>query len=270
MKSSRILLLTAFLSVALAQSHRDPAAIKNPLAGRVAAVEAGRKGFRDGCAACHGANAEGGRGPNLAESENLRNMTDEQLFNTVRRGIPGTDMPGFHLPDSATWEIVTFVQSLSTPAFLTPITGNSDAGQALYFGKAGCANCHMIRGRGGFIGPDLTNIAATDTVTQLREGILRPNARVATGFLPVTAVLKNGSRIEGVAKNNSNYSIQILDAGGNLHLLDRSDLSEVTFQQKSLMPDNYAQSLTPEDLQNILAFLTKQVVRPDARPQKPR
>jgi cytochrome c oxidase cbb3-type subunit III len=259
----RLCLLFA-LGVAIGLGQSKPDELKNPVAGQAQAIEAGQKLFRDGCAACHGANAEGGRGANLNDNGHVREMTDEQLFNTVRRGIPGTDMPGSKLSDSAVWEVVTFVRSLSTPAFSVPVTGDIQAGRTLFFDKAGCGGCHMIGGTGGFIGPDLTNIGASSTLKQLRESIINPNARIDDGFSGVTAVLRDGVRINGVVKNNSNYSIQILDTRGKLHLLDKSDLTHVAFSKKSLMPDTYKDTLSPRDLENVLAFLSRQSVRPNA------
>lgn len=237
----------------------------NPLAGQTSAIEAGQKRFRESCAACHGANAEGGRGPNLAENEDLKRMSDERLFNTIRHGIPGSDMPATPMSDQATWEVAAFVRSLSTPAFATPVEGNVEAGRALFFGKAGCSGCHMIRGNGGFLGPDLTNAGAIWTVAQLRNGILRPDLNRMPGFMGVQAVTRQGTRVEGVAKSYSNYSVQILDAQGRLHLLNRLELEHMELREHSLMPGDYGQKLTSEELQNILAFVAKQVIRPDAQ-----
>ncbi len=173
-------------------------------------------------------------------------------------------MPPSPMPDKNTWEVAAFVRSLSAPAFETPVEGESEKGRAAFFGNTGCSSCHMIRGMGGFIGPDLTNIGISGTIAQLRESILHPNHRKTEGFAGVTVILKNGTRIQGVAKNNSNYSIQILDARGHLYLLNKSDLTEVEFSHKSLMPDTYGQTLSPEDLQNLLAFLSRQMIRPEA------
>ncbi len=237
----------------------------NPLAGQTAAIEAGQKRFRESCAACHGANAEGGRGPNLAENEDLKRMSDARLFNTIRHGIPGSDMPATPMSDQTTWEVAAFVRSLSTPAFATPIQGNVEAGRALFFGKAGCGGCHMIRGNGGFLGPDLTNAGAIWTIAQLRNSVLHPDLNRMPGFSGVQAITKEGTRIEGIAKSYSNYSIQILDTEGRLHLLNRSDLERVELREHSLMPGDYGQRLTPDELQNIIAFVGKQVIRPNAQ-----
>lgn len=268
-KHMRLCLLFTFgVAVVLGQSRPDE--LKNPVAGQAQAIEAGQKHFREGCAACHGANAEGGRGPNLNDNGHVRAMTDEELFNTIHRGIPGTDMPASKMNDGSIWELVTFVRSLSTPAFALPASGDAVAGREVFFGKAGCSNCHMIRGTGGFIGPDLTNIGASSTLKQLRQSIIDPNARIDEGFAGVSAVLTDGGRVEGVSKNNSSYSIQILDARGKLHLLDKADVSKISFRKTSLMPDTYSHSLRPEDLDNLLAFLSRQSVRPEIAPHRPR
>jgi len=261
----RVLVCT-FLCVAvcLAQSPRDPGAAKNPLAGKAEAIEAGQKLFREGCAACHGANAEGGRGPNLNENRDLRRMTDAQLFSTIRHGIAGTEMPASPLPDNSVWQVAAFVRSLSAPAYLMPIKGDPQAGAELFFGKAQCSACHMVRGKGGYSGPDLTNVAAQSTGKQLRESILQPNARIDPGFIGVAVTLKNGTRLEGVAKNHSNYSVQLLDTSGKLHLLNMQDIQNIEFRKKSLMPDDYGRRLSPEELTNLLAFLSRQAIMPNA------
>jgi putative heme-binding domain-containing protein len=262
-----VLCLTVYLAVCLAQANHQAHAVKNPMADKPEAIDAGRAGFAQACAACHGANAEGGRGPNLARSNRVRQLTDDELFNVIRRGVPGTAMPAFPLPDNTIWQIATFLRSLSTPAFLVAVAGDVRAGEEVYR-QAKCASCHMIYGRGGFLGPDLTDIAASRTVKQLRESILNPSGRPIDGFTGVTLTLDDRTHVEGVAKNYSDYSIDVLDANGSLHLLSMSQVKEMKLARKSLMPDSYAQTLSQEDIQNLIAFLSHQAVRPDARPDQ--
>lgn len=261
----RVFFCFVFLTLSVfAQSAQD-SEVSNPLAGQTSAIDAGQKRFREGCAACHGANAEGGRGPNLAESQDLKRKTDEQLFKIIRYGIPKAGMPASPLPDNSIWELAAFVRSLGAPAYELSMPGNVDAGRALYWGKAECGSCHTIRGQGGFTGPDLTNVGATRTAKQLTEGVLHPDQHPVEGFRGVTVVLKDGQRIEGVAKNHSNYSTQVLDNAGSLHLLQKSDIQQLEFHQKSLMPNNYGQTLNPGELQDLLAFLSRQAVRADLK-----
>ena len=257
----RVFFCIVFLALStFAQSAQD-SEVSNPFAGQTAAIEAGQKRFREGCAACHGANAEGGRGPNLAENQDLKRKTDEQLFKTIRYGIPKAGMPASSLPDTAVWELASFVRSLSAAAYELSLPGSVETGRALYWGKGGCGSCHTIRGQGGVTGPDLTNIGATRTAKQLTESVLHPDQHPVEGFRGVTVILKDGQRIEGVAKNHSNYSTQVLDKAGNLHLLQQSEIQQLEFHLQSLMPNNYGQTFNQSELQDLLAFLSKQAVR---------
>ncbi len=96
MKSARvqITLLSLFLSSSLLAQHA-PVAEKNPLAGNASAAEAGKKTYVNSCQICHGGDGGGGRGPALATREFRHGGEDWQLFQTIRDGVPGTQMPGF-------------------------------------------------------------------------------------------------------------------------------------------------------------------------------
>jgi putative heme-binding domain-containing protein len=221
-----------------------------------AALEAGRQLYMGSCSGCHGATGEGSQGPSLLSGRAGR-LADRALFNAIRNGLPGTSMPDFPLPDDKVWQIVAFVRSLTAPAATVAVPGDAARGRALFFGAANCSSCHMILGRGGYPGPDLSNAGAERTVHQLRESITKPSARIEDGYRGALAVLKTGRRVQGVAKNANNYSVQILDAQGRLHLLDRAGLLEFTLQDKSMMP-----AMAGQDAVDLIAFLAQQTVRP--------
>jgi len=62
----------------------------------------------------------------------------------------------------------------------------------------------------------------------------------------------NGGTIRGVARNQSNYDLQLLDLNGKPHLLRTDQIAEVTRENKSLMPPVRA---TEEEARNLLAYL---------------
>src|SRR5215813_10795833 len=228
------------------------------LYGQPDPTEAGRELFAGACAACHGPNGEGGHGPGLADGRRVRRLSDEQLFDSIKQGVPGTDMPPCALPDEQIRRMAAFVRSLSQPAIASVVKGDVAAGREIFLHKGGCASCHMIRGDGGFPGPDLSDIGATRTLRQLRESLLDPSARILPEFRAVTAVSSDGRQIRGVAKSYTNYSLSILDAKGELHPLATQDLKRIDFDSKSMMPGDYAQRLTPMEVENLLAFLSRQ------------
>lgn len=240
----------------------------NPYRGQKQAVQAGEQRFKQVCSACHGPEAEGSRGPALAENPDLRTMTDDRMFHIIQEGIPGTSMPPSALSKEATWEVAAYLRSLNDPISQTPVSGDAEAGRKLYFGTARCSECHAIRGTGGVLASDLSNIGGRMTAKQLRQSIVSPDSTPHIGFEAVTIIFKDGKQLKGVARNNSNYSMQVVDQAGKLHLLEKADLKEIIFDEKSFMPDNYAQTLGPDGVNNIMAFLAEQVARPAVkRPQ---
>jgi putative heme-binding domain-containing protein len=97
---------------------------------------------------------------------------------------------------------------------------------------------------------------------QLRQDILDPDANGAANYLPITVRLRGGKTVKGVARNRTNYSLQIQDAQGNLHLLSTADVEEMTVGRGSPMPKDFGKRLTAAELENILAYLSRQSARP--------
>lgn len=235
---------------------------KHPFIGDPAAIEAGRKLFSSGCAACHGAEGQGGRGPNLRQRIFWHPIDDETLYKVVQKGVPAGGMPAAGLAEDQLWQVVAFVHSLTAPAIETPVPGDPAAGEALFWGKAGCGGCHAIQGKGGKLGPDLTNAGSTRSLPQLREDILDPDAGGAAGYRAVTVVLRQGTTLKGVARNRTNYSLQLQDADGNLHLLSTADILEMTLAKGSPMPKDYGARLSATELDDMIAYLSRQSARP--------
>mgnify|MGYP003542968254 CR=1 FL=1 len=120
----------------------------------------------------------------------------------------------------------------------------------------------MIRGRGGMLGPDLSNSGGVLSLDQLRESLLDPDADGAPTYRGIKVVDKRGRSIEGVARNRTNYSVQIQDAQGNLHLLPMTDVREMTLSPGSPMPKDYKSTLSSQELDDLLAYLSRQSMRP--------
>jgi putative heme-binding domain-containing protein len=254
-------ILAAALPLA-AQHEREGEKKKHPFIGDPKAIEAGRKIFVAGCAACHGAEGEGGRGPNLREAVFWHPLDEETLYKSIQKGIPGGGMPAANLPEDQAWQVVAFVRSLTAPAIEGEAPGDVKAGEALFWGAAGCSGCHRIQGRGGALGPDLSNAGSTRPLPKLRESIVDPDADGALAYRAATVVLKNGKTLRGVARNRTNYSLQLQDAEGNLHLISMVEVSELTLSKGSPMPKDFAKKLTAKQIDDLAAYLSRQSTRP--------
>ena len=273
----RVIFTLLFAMAAGAQDEDVMPALRNSQAdvessyvGNPEAIKAGNQLYLIVCSGCHGPSGEGGRGPSLVRGNRVRQVSNVKLFEAIQKGVPGTDMPPFPLPDEQIWRLVAFTRSLVASAYESEVPGDPAAGETVFFGKGECSRCHMIRGRGGFLGPDLTVAGVANTLVQLREAFLDPNRRTREGYRAVTVETAGGETISGVARNNSNYSIQIMDKDGNLHLLAKQDLRSVEFPRKSWMPDDYAGRLSEEEVQNVLAFLSRQATREPGESDQPR
>jgi cytochrome c oxidase cbb3-type subunit 3 len=258
----RLLAVLLVSTPLVAQHGRYLSESGNPAIGNPAAIEAGAKLFATSCAACHGPDGSGGRGPNLVRRPLWHPLADEDIFRTIRNGVPGADMPPTKLPDAETWDLVAFIHALVGPASDNKVPGNPDIGEQIFNGsKAACSTCHAIRGRGGRLGPDLTNIG-TRPLAVIRDSVLKISRDLyLLGEESVTVTLNTGESIQGIARNRSNYSLQVVDNEGSLHLISMKDVKELTISERSLMPSDYKQRLSPEELRDLLAFLARQNLR---------
>ncbi len=215
-------------------------------------IARGRALFEAQCAYCHGADGDGGRGAHLARPTLRRAATDEALFRVVNRGIPGTGMPGNAMSARETWQVVAFVRSLGRVK-REPLPGNAARGAQVYEG-AGCAACHTIRGRGGWSGPDLTDVGARSSPAYLRRSIVDPQADVPSGFKQARAATREGRRLAGVVVNEDTFSIQLRDASGTLYSYFKEELSELAMDRRTTMP-SFRERLEPTALDDLVAYL---------------
>ena len=111
------------------------------------------------------------------------------------------------------------------------------------------------------MGPDLSNIAPVKPAMAIRDAILDPDADGADGYHAVSVTLRNGKLLKGVARNRSNYSLQVQDSQGNLHLIEIADVAEMTLGKGSPMPKDYGKKLSPKEVDDLVAYLSKQSLR---------
>jgi alcohol dehydrogenase (cytochrome c) len=264
------LLFVVTAGAAFAQSDRAEAA-RNPMAGNPAAIAAGKTLFGQACAACHGADARGDRGPSLTGNLTRGNV-DGEVFLNIRNGLRGTQMPGFsQLTTDQTWQLVSFIRSVGVAAPATVgaenVAGNATAGKAVFEGKGGCVGCHMVAGKGGLAGPDLS-AAGKVAAAQLLGKINNPNQVAAPGGgrgrggrggparpATVTAKTKDGATYRGAQKGNDAVSVQLLDTNGKFRSFEKAALAELKIEAKSLMPDDYAKKLTGTEIGDVVAYL---------------
>lgn len=265
----RACLPALLLALPLAAQHgRYEKESAHPLIGNPAAIADGTKLYAHSCAGCHGPDGSGGRGPNLVRRPLWHPLSDERIFEVVRQGLPGADMPPTDLTDDETWRLVAFLHALIGPAVENPAPGDPKAGaEAFWSKKHGCSNCHAIRGTGGRTGPDLTDIGGIRPLALIKEALVNPSHKLyLLGREAVTVKLKDGRAVEGVARNRDNFSLQVIDREGKLHLLSMREVAVLEISESPIMPADYGERLSASEIENLLAFLSRQSLR-DSTPE---
>ena len=228
---------------------------RNPLEGNAQAISNGAAMFRTRCAGCHGPDAHGYLGPDLTGFW-AAGGADDRMFDTVRRGVPGTDMIGAdpqRVLDKELWQMLAYIRTLSAvPA--APPTGDAANGERIFRGN--CNGCHRVNGRGGVLGPDLSRIGSARPRAGLQSKIRGSADFIRPGYEPVTLVTKDGERIRGVRKNEDEFSIQIMDGRERLQGYLKANLAEFTTDRQSLMPVYGPDRLGDHDLDDLLRYLT--------------
>jgi putative heme-binding domain-containing protein len=265
--SGWIVLLMMFVTLASVADDR------NPLAGDPQAAKLGEFQFRINCAFCHGLGARGGgRGPDLTRAQKRHGNSDADMFHTINDGVPGTAMPpngttgqGVGMTDEEIWQVITYIRSQQVKAPAQPI-GNAVHGKELFYGDANCSGCHMVEGKGGRLGPDLSGIGTARAPEAIVDSVRNPSRRLAPGlseamkefpqeYETVVVVTTDGKEIRGVTMNEDSFSLQMMDRNEQIYLFEKSRLRSVTKSRKSAMPPYDNATLSDQDLQDIVAYL---------------
>jgi len=243
-------------------------------------VDSGKQLYQGLCVGCHGEDGSGGgHGPSFLDVRRPRATSLEAVRNLIIKGIPDGGMPAFKMPDAQADAIAAYVMALKKPAAVattgTAAPGDSAAGERFFAGKGNCASCHMVRGHGGVLGPDLSNVGRDRNPAQIEQALRDPGAAptspggrggrggrgAAPAFRAVTVRLRSGQTLRGIAKNESTFDLQLLAVDGKLHLLSKDQVAEIV-REKSLMPKLEA---SLEELRNLVAYLSRLSTDPSAK-----
>jgi cytochrome c oxidase cbb3-type subunit 3 len=233
-------------------------AVNRPGAGRDLSGK-GKQIFISYCSACHGIDGRGGEhAPGIATAPSVRQLSDARLLSILQNGIPSGGMPAFgSLGPQRLKLILNYLRVLQGRQAAMITSGNPAHGRKLFFGAAGCSNCHMIHGIGGFLGPDLSDYSLSHSPGQIRQAILNPNKHLASESDTVIAITRDGRKFVGIARNEDNFSLQLQTADGSLHLFLKSGLLAVRHEPWSIMPSDYRSKLTGRELRDLISFLAQ-------------
>jgi putative heme-binding domain-containing protein len=217
----------------------------------------GQQSFATYCGGCHGLDGKGGeRAPDIVTKARVHELSDEQLLQIIQNGVPGSAMPPFRSLGSEKLRLlVAHLRALQGNRAVIALPGNRNRGKELFFGKAKCSRCHMIVGQGGFFASDLSGYSRSRSPELIRDAIIQPNRDLDPRRRTVVATFSDGRTVEGIARNEDNFSLQLLAPDGTLHLLSKSDLKNLIYRSESPMPADYGTRLSAAELDDLVNYL---------------
>jgi putative heme-binding domain-containing protein len=142
---------------------------------------------------------------------------------------------------------------------LVPRKGDANKGRQLMAASARndmqCMKCHMVRGVGGQIGPDLSMIGKKGSRENLFESILFPSKAIADQYLTWQIETKAGVALQGLIVEETDTHVTLRDANGKDNRIDKKQIEMRTKSLKSLMPEDLLVYMTEDDLVNIVEYL---------------
>ena len=252
--------LGAGVAPILAQEAPEPPQVTE------AGLERGEMLYQAHCGRCHGMLGQGGEGPGLARPTLSRAPDHPSMVQVIRRGIPGTGMPGTRsnlLRDLDVDLVAAHVLSLGAGAKVE-VAGDAARGAEVFSAAGDCYSCHVVGGRGTGIGPELTGIGLRRGVEYLYASLRAPGAELPVsrrgilrgfrGYLPVRATTRDGRVITGMRVNEDDFTIQLRSVSGRTVSLRKRDLARLEKQfDHSLMPA--VEEMTEADIDDLVAYL---------------
>jgi putative membrane-bound dehydrogenase-like protein len=131
--------------------------------------------------------------------------------------------------------------------------GQADRGRIVF--REQCATCHRLGGEGHLLGPDLETVQGQPR-EKLLVAILDPNREVSPLYLTATADTHDGESLSGWVASEDASTLTLRQAGGIEHRLPRTRIESLRFDSRSLMPEGFESTLTPEAMADLLALLS--------------
>jgi putative membrane-bound dehydrogenase-like protein len=143
---------------------------------------------------------------------------------------------------------------------LSRMKGDASRGRGVFFGPlAACSLCHQHGDEGKPVGPALTQIGEKLGREALFDAILNPSAAIAFGYEPWVVVTRDQQVFTGFILSDGE-TLVLRDVAGEMRFLPKQDIVTREKQPASIMPDNIALGMKPQDLVDLVEFLSRRPV----------
>ncbi len=135
--------------------------------------------------------------------------------------------------------------------------GDAGRGRALFADpkRLACSKCHRVRGEGGAVGPDLSDIGGKYDCPQLIESVLEPSRQIVEGYRPTVLATTDGRVLTGIVKEESAAGVTLVDAEGKRWVVPAGEIDRRHLGDTSLMPEGLAWAISPQEFADLIAYL---------------
>ncbi|MBL9117092.1 MAG: c-type cytochrome [Verrucomicrobiaceae bacterium] len=134
------------------------------------------------------------------------------------------------------------------------VGGDWNRGATLFKGKAACFTCHVMRGEGFAVGPDLNNLVHRDYASVLQD-IVKPNAVINPDAIGYVVTKTKNEVVTGTRTGENQDELIISQPGGQSTKIKKPQILKVEPMKLSLMPEGLDKILTSTELRDLLTFL---------------
>ncbi len=218
-------------------------------------IENGGRQYVNNCVYCHGPEGDQIAGVSLLQGKFKRAVSDDDIVQIIRNGVPGTGMPAqTNMNESNARTIVAYLRSATQGPASTLTGGNAARGKSLFEGKGQCTTCHRVQGSGSRMGPDLSDIGMQRRSVELEKSLLDPAAGVLPQHRFVQVTPKSGPVVTGRMLNQDTFTLQLIDSQEKLRTFAIADLRDYSVLKTSRMP-SYKEKFSRQELADMVSYL---------------
>jgi len=217
-------------------------------------IENGGRQYTNNCVYCHGPEGDQIAGVSLFQGKFKRAVSDDDIVQIIRNGVPGTGMPAQNMNESNARTIVAYLRTATLGPASKLTGGNAARGKSLFEGQGQCTTCHRVQGSGSRMGPDLSDIGMQRRTLELEKSLVDP----ASGVLPqhrfVQVTPKSGPVVTGRLLNQDTFTLQLIDTQEKLRTFVIADLRDYSVLKNSRMP-SYKDKFNRQELADLVSYL---------------
>jgi putative membrane-bound dehydrogenase-like protein len=181
--------------------------------------------------------------PNVLDSTQVKfllNHKDQAVRQLAAKVLTAT-------PTSTRQEVINnFMPALQ-------LKGDAAHGRKIY--EERCISCHRANGEGYALGPDFVTVKNTGKEKMLTN-IIDPNAEVRPEFVAYVVDTKDDESLLGLVVNETATTVTLRQAYGKESVIPRANISRMSSQKQSVMPEGLEAGLTPQDMADLLEHIS--------------